>query len=46
MAAAPETRVLARRLRQALTLPEGLLWKGLKARRLDGLHFRKQHPLG
>ena len=46
MAAARETRILARRLRRALTLPEGLLWKALKARRQEGLHFRKQHPLG
>jgi very-short-patch-repair endonuclease len=37
---------MARRLRRTLTLPEALLWKGLKARRLEGLHFRKQHPLG
>ena len=46
MDTAPETRALARRLRQALTLPEGLLWKALKARRQEGLHFRRQHPLG
>jgi len=29
-----------------MSLPEVLLWKALKGRRLDGLHFRKQHPLG
>ena len=29
-----------------MTLPEGLLWRALKARKLDGLHFRKQHPIG
>ena len=46
MATAPEARALARSLRRALTLPEGLLWKALKARRQDGLHFRRQHPLG
>ena len=46
MAAAPEAREMARSLRRALTLPEGLLWKALKARRQDGLHFRRQHPLG
>jgi very-short-patch-repair endonuclease len=46
MAASPEARAMASHLRQALTLPEGLLWKALKARRQDGLHFRRQHPLG
>ena len=46
MAASPEAREMASRLRQALNLPEGLLWKALKARRHDGLHFRRQHPLG
>ena len=29
-----------------MTLPEGLLWRALRARKLDGLHFRKQHPIG
>jgi len=29
-----------------MSLPEVLLWLGLKARRLEGLHFRKQHPIG
>ena len=42
----PDPRAMARRLRRTLTLPEALLWKGLKARRQEGLHFRKQHPLG
>jgi very-short-patch-repair endonuclease len=46
MAASPEAREMASRLRQALNLPEGLLWKALKARRQDGLHFHRQHPLG
>ena len=46
MAASPEAREVARSLRRSLTLPEGLLWKALKARRQDGLHFRRQHPLG
>ena len=41
-----DPRATARRLRRTLTLPEALLWNGLKARRQDGLHFRKQHPLG
>lgn len=29
-----------------MSLPEVLLWRELKGGRLDGLHFRKQHPLG
>jgi very-short-patch-repair endonuclease len=29
-----------------MSLPEVLLWLGLKARRLEGLHFLKQHPIG
>jgi very-short-patch-repair endonuclease len=33
-------------LRQKLSLPEVLLWVQIKGRKLDGLHFRRQHPLG
>lgn len=29
-----------------MSLPEVLLWKALKGGKLDGLRFRKQHPLG
>jgi very-short-patch-repair endonuclease len=29
-----------------MTLPEVLLWRQLKGRKLKGLHFRKQHPIG
>ena len=46
MDTSPEARALAQLLRRTLTLPEALLWKGLKARPQEGLHFRKQHPLG
>ena len=35
----------ARRLRRQLSLPEGLLWRGLRGKP-EGLKFRKQHPLG
>ena len=40
------TRRSARELRRRMTLPEVLLWKALRGRALDGLHFRRQHPLG
>ena len=29
-----------------MTLPEVLLWRDLRRRQLDGLLFRRQHPLG
>jgi very-short-patch-repair endonuclease len=44
--ASHETRDFARHLRRRLSLPEGLLWRALKAAKADGLKFRKQHPLG
>ena len=40
------TKDRAKQLRQAMTLPEVLLWKAIKGRKIHGLHFRKQHPLG
>jgi very-short-patch-repair endonuclease len=36
---------LARQFRRALTPPETRLWARLKGK-MDGLHFRKQHPIG
>ena len=36
----------AKTLRRAMSLPEVLLWKAIKGRQVDGLHFRKQHPVG
>lgn len=36
----------ARRMRKALTPPEARLWRCLKGDKLDGLGFRKQHPIG
>lgn len=35
----------ARELRQTQTLYEGILWKLLRDRRLEGYKFRRQHPL-
>jgi very-short-patch-repair endonuclease len=36
----------AKELRQTLSRPEAKLWISLSRRRLEGLHFRKQHPIG
>lgn len=36
---------LARQFRKDLTPPEARLWARLKGK-ADGLHFRKQHPIG
>ena len=40
-----ETRDFARFLRRRLSLPEGLLWRAIKAGKVGGLKFRKQHPM-
>ena len=36
----------ARAMRSALTPPEARLWACLRGRRLGGLKFRRQHPIG
>ena len=36
----------ARTMRRALTPPEAQLWAQLKGRKLGGLKFRHQHPVG
>ncbi len=36
----------ARTLRKMMTLPEVLLWQAVRGRRLNGLAFRRQHPIG
>jgi very-short-patch-repair endonuclease len=36
----------ARQLRREMSLPEVLLWSELRGGRLDGLKFRRQHPVG
>lgn len=36
----------ARQLRRPLTPTERLLWQQLRDRHLDGLKFRRQHPVG
>ena len=41
-----ETILMARGLRQELSLPEGLLWRALRGNRLEGIRFRRQQPIG
>jgi very-short-patch-repair endonuclease len=36
----------ARALRRDMSLPEVVLWECLRGRRLNGLRFRRQHPIG
>jgi very-short-patch-repair endonuclease len=40
------TKQFARTLRRDLSLPEAMLWRRIRGRQLDGLYFRRQHPLG
>jgi very-short-patch-repair endonuclease len=44
--AASNIRTRARELRQQATPAEKTLWEELRNRRLGGLKFRRQHPLG
>ncbi|SMH51808.1 endonuclease domain-containing protein [Mesorhizobium australicum] len=46
MRAEKRTFQRARQLRGDLSLPEVILWDCLRGRRLDGLRFRRQHPVG
>jgi very-short-patch-repair endonuclease len=41
----PRQRNRAKQLRQAMTRAETLLWRYLKANRVDGLGFRRQVPI-
>ena len=43
---APRQRDRARQLRRDATFPERLLWSRLRAGRLGGAKFRRQHPIG
>jgi very-short-patch-repair endonuclease len=40
------TKQRAIELRQTSSVPERILWEHLRAGRLNGLKFRRQHPLG
>jgi very-short-patch-repair endonuclease len=41
-----EQTVRARAMRHEPTRAEDLLWQQIRGRRLDGLKFRRQHPIG
>ncbi|HLY77880.1 MAG TPA: DUF559 domain-containing protein [Caulobacteraceae bacterium] len=40
------TKDAARKLRREMSLPEVILRQGLRGGRLEGLSFRRQHPMG
>ncbi|HRD27523.1 MAG TPA: endonuclease domain-containing protein [Caulobacter sp.] len=40
------TRNLAKRLRRRMNEPELRLWSRVRKNQLDGIHIRRQHPLG
>ena len=40
-----ETFELARELRRSMTAAEGLLWSSLRNKQVNGLIFRRQHPV-
>src|SRR5690349_4483996 len=46
MRAPEKTFSRARELRQDMSLPEVILWDCLRKRQVDGLRFRRQHPIG
>lgn len=43
--ASPEIFRRAEALRNRMTTSESMLWERLRAKRLNGLHFRRQHPI-
>ncbi len=44
--ARPVVAWAAKRMRDEPTAAEARLWQALRLGRLDGLHFRRQHPMG
>ncbi len=42
----PSTKANVRDLRREMTDAERLLWRHLRRRQVEGLKFRRQHPLG
>ena len=41
-----QTYIRAKAFRRVMTPPEARLWTRLRASRLDGIKFRRQHPVG
>lgn len=41
-----QTKSRASKLRKTMSPPERILWAKLRSGQLDGLRFRRQHPLG
>ena len=46
MSAPRPTVTNARRLRKEMSLPELMLWNAIRRGQLNGLKFRRQHPIG
>ncbi|MDO9224282.1 MAG: endonuclease domain-containing protein [Caulobacter sp.] len=46
MSATPQAITFARHLRKSMTRSEVALWNALRGKKLGGLRFRRQHPLG
>ena len=44
--ASPKSYERARQLRKELTPAEGKLWAYLRGNKLNGVNFRRQHPIG
>ena len=44
-AAKPDIFTKAKELRKSMTIAEAILWKHLRNNQLNGLKFRRQHPL-
>jgi very-short-patch-repair endonuclease len=42
----PDTFRKARELRREMTQAESELWKEIRSRKLEGIKFRRQHPIG
>ncbi len=43
--AKPEIFALGRKLRKQLTVAEKILWRELRGKKVNGLRFRRQHPI-
>ena len=43
--ASPSTKAMAAELRKNMTIAEKVLWQQLRKNQIDGLKFRRQHPV-